>query len=91
MISDADADISNALSREVFMPSAKVIEFSETDRPMTYAQGLAFIKRMRRQLDRFDVTGPGKSGKRMDPETEARIRQICDEVEAEFRSDLGII
>jgi hypothetical protein len=71
------------------MSSANVIEFAQTDRRMTYEEGLAFIERMRRQLDRFDVAVPGANGRRMDPETEARIRRICDELESEFHRDLG--
>lgn len=72
------------------MPASNVTEFAQTDRPMTYEEGLAFIERMRRQLDRFDVAVPGMSGKRMDPETETNIRRICDELEAEFKKDLGL-
>ena len=73
------------------MSTSHVIAFDQTDRPMTYEQAFAFIEKMRRQLDRFGVAIPGKNGQRMDPETEAKIRQICDELEAEFRSDLGTI
>ena len=71
------------------MSISKVIEFAQTDRPMTYQEGLAFIERMRRQLDRFEVTVPGANGRRMDPKTEAEIRRICDELESEFHNDLG--
>jgi hypothetical protein len=91
MIGDARVTIHNAFSREAFMSASKVVEFAQTDRPMTYDEGLSFIERMRRQLDRFDVTKPGANGKRMDQETESKIRRLCDELEAEFHSDLGYI
>lgn len=71
------------------MSTSNVIDFAQTDRRMTYEEGFAFIDRMRRQLDRFDVSVPGVNGRRMDPETEANIRRICDELEAEFHKDLG--
>ena len=71
------------------MSTTNVIDFAQTDRPMTYEEGLAFIERMRRQLDRFDMSVPGANGRRIEPETEAKIRAICDELEAEFQSDLG--
>jgi hypothetical protein len=71
------------------MSTSNVIDFAQTDHPMTYEQGLAFIKRMRRQLDRFEVTVPGANGRRIAPETEAKIRRLCDELEAEFHIDLG--
>jgi len=91
MIGDAESGTRNALSREGFMSTPRVIEFAQTDRPMTYEEGLAFIDRMRRQLDRFGVAVPGANGRRMNPETEAQIRRICDVLEAEFQSDLGYI
>jgi len=72
------------------MDGSNVIDFGQTDRRMTYEEGLAFIERMRRQLDRFDVAVPRANGRRMDSETEATIRQICDELEADFKKDLGI-
>lgn len=71
------------------MSTSHVIDFAQTDHPMTYEEGLAFIERMRRQLDRFEVAVPGANGRRMNPETEEKIRRLCDGLEAEFRSDLG--
>ncbi len=65
--------------------------FLEELPPMTFAEGLAFIERTRRQLDRFDVAFPGANGKRMNPETEAQIRKICDELEADIKKSLGDI
>ena len=74
------------------MAEAQVITFMESPgRTMTCEEGLTFIDRMRRQLDRFGVAVPGKEGQHMDPEIEARIRQICDELEAELKIDLGFI
>jgi len=89
MIGGAKTDIHNALATEASMSTSTVIDFAQTDRPMTYEEGLAFIERMRRQLDRFDVSVPGANGRRMASETEAKIRRLCDELEAEFHSDLG--
>jgi len=91
MIGGARSDIRKRPSGEVYMTTSNVIEFARTNRPMTYEEGFAFIERTRRQLDRFDVALPGRTGARMDPKIEARIREICDELEAEFKSDLGII
>jgi hypothetical protein len=91
MIGAGKIEIRNPPLSEVVMSASNVIEFGETTHPMTYEEGLAFIERMRRQLDRFDVAVPGMSGKRMNPETEAKIRRICDELEADFKKDLGII
>jgi len=73
------------------MTASNIIDFAQTDRPMTYEEGLAFIERMRRQLDRFGVAVPGANGRRIAPETEAKIRAICDELEADLHKDLGII
>jgi hypothetical protein len=91
MIGDTKTDIRNLLSWGAAMSISNVLEFDQADRPMTYEQAFAFIEKMRRQLDRFGVAVPGKNGQRMNPETEAQIRSLCDELEAEFRSDLGTI
>jgi hypothetical protein len=58
---------------------------------MTFAEGLAFVERTRRQLDRFDVAFPGANGRRMNPETEAQLRKLCDELEADIKKSLGDI
>ncbi len=71
------------------MSTSNIIDFAQTDCPMTYEQAFAFIERMRRQLDRFDLAVPGANGRRIAPETEAKIHRLCDELEAEFHSDLG--
>jgi hypothetical protein len=73
------------------MPDPHVLNFSEEVPAMTYAEGLAFVERTRRQLDRFDVAFPGANGRRMNPETEAKIRAICDELEADIKKSLGDI
>ncbi|MGA7077472.1 MAG: hypothetical protein WBY61_02050, partial [Terriglobales bacterium] len=77
--------------KEVSMPDPNVLNFAEEIPAMTYAEGLAFIERTRRQLDRFDVAFPGANGQRMNSETEAKIRAICDELEADIRKSLGDI
>ena len=55
---------------------------------MTFAQGLAFIERMRRQLDRYDRL-PDASNTPMPPEKAAKLRRMCDELEANIMSDLS--
>ena len=65
----------------------KVITLSENLGQMTNEEGLAFIERMRRQLDRFALL-PGTQGQKMNPECEAGIRQICDKVEREIHQSL---
>jgi hypothetical protein len=66
------------------MPSSTVIAFSENTATMTFAQGLAFIERTRRQLDRFDDALPHAPGKSMDPGDVTLIRRSCDELEADI-------
>ena len=73
------------------MPTVNVIGFSENIAAMTNEEGLAFIERTRRQLDRFDVALPATRGERMPPAYDAEIRRICDEVEASIRKHLGTI
>ncbi len=68
------------------MPASNVIGFSENIPTMTNDEGLAFIARMRRQLDRFEVAVPGTNGRRMDREYELEIRRLCDEVESEIKA-----
>jgi hypothetical protein len=72
------------------MPSSKVISFSEPEQTMTIADGLAFIERTRRQLDRFDTALPHDEGKTFDPQEAAEIRKLCDKVEADLNRALGI-
>jgi hypothetical protein len=90
MIGDATIDIRNPASYEAFMTSAKVITFGETTRTMTYEEGLAFIERTRRQLDRFKTALPRADGQTIAPEDAANIRRQLDSLEADFKRDLGI-
>jgi hypothetical protein len=55
---------------------------------MTFADGIDFIARTRRQLDRFGAL-PGTEGKPIDPHEEAAIRRLCDELEAEINASLS--
>jgi hypothetical protein len=52
---------------------------------MTFTEGLAFIERTRRQLDRFDAAMPHREGTGIAPEEAADIRRLCDELEADIR------
>ena len=71
------------------MPACSVVGFSENFETMTFADGLAFIERTRRQLDRFDEAMPRPEGRTIDPEEAAIIRRLCDELEADFHRSLG--
>jgi hypothetical protein len=73
------------------MPASKVIVFGEDTRTMTYADGLEFIERTRRQLDRFEVALPKGEGQMISPEDADSIRLQLDELEAGLHKDLGII
>jgi hypothetical protein len=73
------------------MSQSSVLNFDTQTGAMSIAEGLDSIARLRRQLDRFDVALPGAKAKRMDPETEAKIRSICDELEAEMRTGMRAI
>jgi hypothetical protein len=73
------------------MPASTVLAFSENVGRMTFAEGLAFIERTRRQLDRFDFALPHAEGKTIDPEEAAAIRRQLDELEADLGKDLGCI
>jgi hypothetical protein len=71
------------------MAAFPVIIFSEPSDTMTFAEGLTFIERTRRQLDRFDVALPHDEGKTIDLEEAAAIRRLCDNVEADIHRLLG--
>jgi hypothetical protein len=73
------------------MPASHVIAFGENTRTMTYEEGLAFVARTRRQLDRFSVALPLGDGQAMTPEDAVAIRRKLDDLESDFRKDLGII
>jgi hypothetical protein len=71
------------------MPTPNVIGFSEPVGKMTFAEGLAFIERTRRQLDRFNDACPHPEGETIDPAEAAAIRRMCDKVEADIHRMLG--
>jgi hypothetical protein len=49
---------------------------------------LRYVDRTRRQLDRFEELPEGNS-KRIEPEAAARIRRMCDELEADIIKGLA--
>lgn len=71
------------------MQAAKVISLSENFDTMTFAEGLSFIERTRRQLDRFEEALPHDEGKSIDPAEAAEIRRRCDALEASIRKSLS--
>ena len=71
------------------MSKSKVLTLAEPTGTMTLAEGLAFIERTRRQLDRFDLAIPHTAGKSIDLQEAEAIRRICDEVEEEINAMLG--
>jgi hypothetical protein len=70
------------------MSPSTVIPFSEITATMTTAEGLTFIERTRRQLDRFDAL-PHAPGQAIAPEDAADIRRQCDELEADINRSLS--
>ena len=70
------------------MSASNVLGFSETTGTMTFAEGLAFIERTRRQLDRFDAL-PHAPDEAIAPEDAAAIRRQCDELEADISRSLS--
>jgi hypothetical protein len=70
------------------MPRSTVIGFSEDTRTMTVADGLAFIERTRRQVERFELL-PRAPGQTITPEDAADIRRQCDEAEADINRFLS--
>ncbi len=71
------------------MPASNVIAFAEATHTMTYEEGLGFIARSRRQLDRFDSALPHGIGATIAPEDAAALRARLDALEQDFRKDLG--
>lgn len=55
---------------------------------MTFVQGLAFIERKRRQLDRFDAL-PHAAGETITTDDAAFIPRFCDELEADLNRSLS--
>jgi hypothetical protein len=72
------------------MARSTVLGFSETTATMTFTEGLAFIERTRRQLDRFDAL-PHAPGETISPEDAAAVRQQCDELEADINRSLATV
>jgi len=70
------------------MTRSTVLGFSENTATITNPQGLAFIKRTRRQLDRFDAL-PHAPGEAIASEDAAAIRKQCDELEADIKRSLA--
>lgn len=70
------------------MPAPSVIGFSKPTGTMTFADGLAFIDRTRRQLDRFDLL-PHAPDQSITPQDAADIRRQCDELEADILNYLN--
>jgi hypothetical protein len=52
---------------------------------MSVEEGLAYIERTRRQLDRFDSL-PGGADKPIDAAEAEAIRRLCDDLEASLRA-----
>jgi hypothetical protein len=73
------------------MSGSNVISFGENSAGATYAEGLAFINRTRRHLDRFEQALPHQRELNIAPEDAATLRHKLDELEASLRKDLNII
>lgn len=70
------------------MTASTVLKLAEPMKTMTFAEGLAFIERTRRQLDRFDAL-PHAPGQAISPEDAAEIRRLCDELSADINRSLS--
>ena len=55
---------------------------------MTFAEGLAFIDRTRRQVDRFGEL-PHAPRQTIAPDDAVEIRRMCDELEADINRSLS--
>jgi hypothetical protein len=71
------------------MSASSVLPLVKNPGRMTFAHGLDFIERTRRQLDRFDAAMPRTEGADIAPEDAAAIRQMCDELEADIAQHLS--
>jgi hypothetical protein len=71
------------------MRAGHVITMSENFASMTFDEGLAFIGRTRRQLDRFDDALPHAEGESIDPAEAIAIRLLCDELETDINRSLS--
>ena len=70
------------------MSNTKIQTLAEPMTGITFAQGLAFLERTRRQIDRFDEL-PHAPGVGIAASDEAEIRQLCDELESDIRRSLS--
>ncbi len=68
------------------MAEAQIIGLMENGgRSMTCEEGLIFVARSRRQLDRFPVAFPNANDIRTSPEFQNQLRQRLDKFEADIR------
>jgi hypothetical protein len=70
------------------MSGPNVISFGENSAGATYADGISFIERTRRQLDRFEQALPHDREQSIAPEDAAAIRRKLNELEASIHKDL---
>ena len=68
------------------MTTAQILPLAERTTGMTFAEGLAFIERTRRQVDRFDLLPHAVL---ISPEDAADIRRQCDELKADINRSLS--
>jgi hypothetical protein len=72
------------------MAEAQIIGLMENGgRSMTCEEGLVFIARSRRQLDRFSVAIPNADDIRSSPEFQNGLRQRLDKLEADIRRTIA--
>jgi hypothetical protein len=70
------------------MTESQILTLAEPTQTMTFAEGLAFIARTRRQLDRFGEL-PGASDRTIAPESATKIRRLCDKLESDINRSLS--
>jgi hypothetical protein len=70
--------------------TASVIQFGEVTASMTFAEGLSFVERTRRQLDRSGEL-PGDNMTFIPADEAREIRRLCDELEADIKAKLSNI
>jgi hypothetical protein len=70
------------------MTTATIHRLAKETRSMTLAEGLAFVERTRRQLNRFNQL-PTAPGQTIAPEDAAEIRVMCDDLEADINKSLS--
>jgi hypothetical protein len=89
-IRDAERLFPNPFPGDALMPASQVLAFRENRSTMTIADGLAYVERTRRQIDKFDEALPSAHGKKMTAEDTAEIRAMCDQLEEEINDLLCI-